>query len=114
VRGRLGFHWRRDAAGTLGLVLFLSALVVYPALAPAQGRGWRQAEVFGVAPDPTVVATLGLLLLSESGARWGLLVAPILWCLVSGATLFALDSAEGWVLLPAALLSVGAVSRRRR
>jgi hypothetical protein len=114
VRGMLGFHWRRDAAGALGIALLLSAVALYPFLAPVQGRGWRQAEIFGIAPDPTAVATLGLLLLTENAPRWGLLVAPILWCLVSGATLFGLGSAEGWVLLPAALLSVGAVGVRGR
>jgi hypothetical protein len=114
VRGRLGFRWRRDAAGTLGIALLLSAVVVYPMLAPAQGRGWQQAETFGIAPDPTVVATLGLMLLGENGSHWSLLVAPVLWCLISGATLFALGSLEGWVLLPAALLSVGAAGLRGR
>jgi Family of unknown function (DUF6064) len=114
MRGRLGFQWRRDAAGALGIALFLSAVVLYPTLAPVQGRGWRQAEVFGIAPDPTVVATLGLLLLSESGPRWSLMLAPTLWCLISGATLFGLGSVEGWVLLPAALLSVGAAGVRGR
>jgi hypothetical protein len=83
-------------------------------LAPAQGRGWRQAEVFGIAPDPTVVATVGLLLLSESRPQWSLLVTPVLWCLISGVTLFALGSLEGWVLLPTALLSVGAAALRGR
>jgi hypothetical protein len=114
VRGQLGFHWRRDAAGALGIALFLSAVLVYPALAPVQGRGWGQAEVFGIAPDPTVIATLGLLLLSEGGPQWNLLVAPILWCLLSAATLFGLGSVEGWVLLSAVLLSVGAAGVRGR
>ena len=31
---------------------------------------------------------------------------PVLWCLVSGATLLAMGSPEAWVLLPAALLAV--------
>jgi hypothetical protein len=114
LRGRLAFCWRRDAAGSLGIALLLTAVVLYPMLAPAQGRGWRQAEVFGIAPDPTVVATVGLLLLSESRPQWSLLVTPVLWCLISGVTLFALGSLEGWVVLPTALLSVGAAALRGR
>jgi uncharacterized protein DUF6064 len=112
VRGRLSFRWRRDAAEMLGIALFLMAVALYPMLAPTLGRGWRQAEIFGVAPDPTVVATLGLLLLAEGAPRWSLLLAPALWCLISGATLWAMGSAEAWVLLSAALLVLGASGLR--
>lgn len=99
--------WRRDAAGRLGGALLLLSLLLYPAFAPLLGRGWRQAELFGVAPDPTVLATLGLLLLADGPPRWGVLAVPVLWCVVSGATLLAMGSPEAWVLLAAALLAVG-------
>jgi hypothetical protein len=102
------FGWRRDAAGILGSALLVLSLLLYPAFAPLLGRGWRQAEVFGVAPDPTVLATLGVLLLADGPPRWGLLAGPVLWCVVSGATLLAMGSPEAGVLLTAALLSVGA------
>ena len=39
------------------------AILAYPLLALARDGGtWRQAEVFGIVPDPTVVATMGVLL----------------------------------------------------
>ena len=114
VRGGLKFGWRRDAAGTIGIALFVVSLALYPVLAPLVGRGWRQTEVFGVAPDPTVLGTLGLLLLVQGPPRWGLLAAPVLWCGVSGATLVAMGSPEAWILLPAALLALGAAFARGR
>ena len=114
AREGMRFGWRRDAAGILGLALFAGALVLYPALAPALGRGWRQAEVFGVAPDPTVIATLGMLLMGSEPPRWGLLVVPVLWCLVSGATMLAMGSPEAWVLLSAPLAAVGAAAWSRQ
>ena len=73
VRGGLSFRRRRDAAGVLGVALIILSLLLYPVLAPLLGRGWRQAEIFGVAPDPTVIATLGLLLLADgppAGGSW--------------------------------------------
>jgi hypothetical protein len=77
-----------------GLGLTLWALLGHPLLALAFGRPWRQGEVFGLAPDPTAIATLGLLLLVEApeanSARRLLRVAafvPIAWCAVSAATL---------------------------
>jgi hypothetical protein len=96
------------------MVLLILSLLLYPTFAPLVGRAWRQAEVFGVAPDPTVIATIGLLLLAEGPPHWGLLAVPVLWCLVSGATLLAMGSPEASVLLPVALLAVVASTWSRR
>ena len=114
VRGGLLVSWRRDAPGMLGGGLLILSLLLYPAFAPLLGRGWRPAEVFGVAPDPTVLATLGVLLLADGPPRWVLLAMPVLWCIVSGATLLAMGSPEAMVLLPAAFLAVGTSGWRGR
>jgi len=113
IRGRLSMGLRRDPAGIVALALFILGLALYPVLAPLLGRGWQQAEVFGVAPDPTAIATLGLLLLTAGRPRWELLAAPVLWCFVSGATLWAMGSPEAWVLLLAGILAIGASGLRR-
>ena len=105
---RLSFRPGRDVAAILGVGLFVFSLALYPLLAPLQGRGWRQSEIFGVAPDPTVLATLGLLLVAEGPPRWWTLAVPLLWCVVSGATLWAMGSPEAWILVLAAILVLGA------
>ena len=61
------------------MVIF--ALALHPLIAPLTGRAWTQAEIFGVAPDPTAVATLGVLL-AASRPHWHLLAIPLLWCLI--------------------------------
>jgi hypothetical protein len=80
-------------------------LVAYPVLAPSSGRSWRQAEIFGLAPDPTVAATLGALLFWR--APWPLWVIPLLWCAASSATLVELHAAPAWLPAAAALLALG-------
>jgi hypothetical protein len=102
----LQFGWRRDPSGLVGGALFVGSVALYPLLAPALGRGWTQSEVFGIAPDPTVLGALGLLLLTDGSprSRKALLAAPLVWCLVGGATLWAMGSPEAWILLPAAVL----------
>lgn len=112
--GRLRFARRRDAAGLVGALLFVGSVALYPVLAPALGRGWSQSELFGVAPDPTVLGTLGLLLMAEGSPRprRALLAAPLAWCLLGGATLLAMESPEAWILLPVAVL-VPALSMAR-
>jgi hypothetical protein len=98
---------------TTGLVLLAGALLLHPLLAPLQGRPWAQAELAGLAPDPTAIATLGLLLCIELPSRGlrrlraGLLVLPGLWCLASTATLWTMGAAQA--LVPAAALVLAVV-----
>jgi Family of unknown function (DUF6064) len=106
ARGVLAFGWRSGAGSIIGAVLLLLSLLVYPLIALLLGRGWSQAEVFGVAPDPTAIGTVGVLLLAEGPFRWLLMIPPVLWCLVAGTTLYAMDSAEAWVPVAAAVLAV--------
>jgi hypothetical protein len=114
VRGRMTLRRDTDVACRAGLGLFLFALIVYPLIAPLLGRPWSQAEVFAIAPDPTVVATLGVLLAAER-RHWTLLVIPLLWCVVSGATLWTMGSPEAPILPAlAALTLVIAVWRTAR
>lgn len=104
-----------------GLGLLLGALL-WPLAMVVFGRPWLQAPVFGVAPDPTVLATLGVLLLSaphEASRRAGVLRAgalwtvPLLWCAVGGALSWTLDEASA-ALLPAAALVALWLRRRKR
>ena len=96
------------ARGAGGLVLWLLALMAHPLLAGALDRPWLQAEVFGLAPDPTAIATLGVWLLLRPASRaaawaWRALgTLPLAWCVVSATMLSAMDSDQAWV--PAAAL----------
>jgi hypothetical protein len=98
-----------QAGGRAGAALVVVALA-YPVLAPLDGRDWWQAEVFGLAPDPTAVATLGALLAWR--APWPLWLMPLLWCAASSATLHQLHAAQAW--LPAALGLAALAFRFRR
>jgi Family of unknown function (DUF6064) len=74
-----------------------------------------QVELFGVAPDPTAVATLGVVLLATDPIRWELLAVPVLWCAVGGATLWAMEAPDAWIMpLAAALVLVMATHRIRQ
>jgi hypothetical protein len=102
----LWFGWRRDVRSSVGAVLLAISLALYPLLAPACGRGWTQSELFGIAPDPTALGAIGLALMAQGSprVRWAALAAPVVWCLVSGATLLAMGSPEAWIILPAVVL----------
>src|SRR5262249_33995009 len=79
IRNRLSLRPGRDAAGAAGLCIFVLALFAWPLVGRVLGRPWPQAEIFGIAPDPTVVATLGVLIAADR-THWELLLVPLLWC----------------------------------
>ena len=105
VRRRISFQPYGDWVHRAGFGLFLFALLVQPLIGPLVGRDWRQAEIFGVAPDPTVIGTLGVLVTAQ-GRHWELLALPLLWCAVSGATLWTMQSPDAPVLPAAAALAL--------
>jgi hypothetical protein len=107
IRGRLTFERR-----TAGMAIFVFALIAQPLIGRVLGRGWPQVELFGIAPDPTAVATLGVLLLATGQVRSELMALPLLWCAISGATLLSMRAPEAWIPLAAAVLVVSLSIRR--
>ena len=95
----------RRACGTSLLLL----AIAYPLVGFAAGRPPGEAEVVGIAPDPTAIATLGLVSLAR-----GRLVAlaapiPILWLVIGTTTLTTMDEATSWVPLAALVLGTGSL-----
>lgn len=115
------FRWKHIVTPAVGLGriagfgFLIVSIVLYPLVAFLVGRPVSQAEIFGLAPDPTVIGTLGLLLLARPPRRWLLLPLPLLWCLITGATLRAMGSPEAWVSPLAGIFTiVAAVTARLR
>jgi hypothetical protein len=105
----------RGVAAWIGYLLLAFATVGVPLLAPLHGRERSAAEVFGIAPDPTVIATLGLLILLRSRLLWLLYPVPVLWCLLSGMTLRTMGEAQAWMpFAVVALVAAAAISRPLR
>lgn len=98
-------------ARRVGLGVFGFALVVQPLLGLWAGRHWTQLELFGVAPDPTVVGTLGLLLAAPR-QRAPSMVVPLLWCIVGGAFAWAMKRPDALVVPLAGLAILIAAALR--
>lgn len=78
--------------GSIGMGLSAGAVLLYPLITPALDRPWPQAEVFGLMPDPTALATIGALLAMQR-LRLELLLLPLLWCVISALTLWTMAGA---------------------
>ena len=98
VRPQLSFASRGSAAAQAGLGLFAFALLLQPLAGLFAGRPWTQLEVFGLTPDPTATATLGLLV-AVGRAGWMLWPIPLGWCAFSTATLWTMHPPD-WFVLP--------------
>ena len=107
----------RGSAGTLVTLIMVFAVCGYPVLAWAGGHVWQSGEVFGLAPDPTAVATLAVTALWPGTGRWLVSIIPLAWCLATSLTLHALGAPHflaAPVLGLAALSAGGAAARLNR
>ena len=101
VRGGVTFRSRTGPRGALGLALVAYAAVIYPLIGHALGHGWPRAPMFGVAPCPTTIFTVGLLLWAERVPR-ELVAIPVLWSLVGASAAVLLGVWEDLGLVVAA------------
>lgn len=112
ARGELVVGPAADSSRRAGFALILFAVALQPLIGPLAGRSWTQVEVFGIAPDPTAVATLGALLCVGRRVPWATLLLPVLWCALSGATSWTMESPDAAVLPAAAAAALGIAAWR--
>ncbi|WP_431095900.1 DUF6064 family protein [Polaromonas aquatica] len=95
----LGLQRHREAVANanwrLAGWLLASAGVLYPLAAPLAGRPWAQAEVFGMAPEPTALLTLGVLMISHAPRQIRFLLLagiPVASLLLGAATIWTFST----------------------
>lgn len=114
LAGKLTFGFHRDPASWMGLGLAVFALVVQPLIGWALGDGWMSATIVGLAPGPTALFTLGLLVLASGRERLYLAVIPVVWLLAWGLAAWQLAIPADYALPLGALLGLGFLFRARR
>ncbi len=90
----------------LGVLAF--SIVCYPLLGLVTERSWGMAEVFGITPDPTVMATLAFLALVRSSPALLPMLVVALWTVVTALTLYALGRSDFFIGPLAAVLCIAA------
>lgn len=101
---RLTFQIQHDVRSRAGLAMIGYALFVYPVLGIWAGHGFLAGPMFGVAPCPTTIFTIGLLMMARG--RWTVLLSaiPILWSAVGLAAAIQLKILEDLGLPVAGLI----------
>jgi len=92
--------------GKVGIAFAAAALFLYPLLESPFGLAWPGTGLVGVAPGPTTLFTLGLLLLVAPRAPVFLFAVPLLWSAVAGASGLVLMVTEDIWLAPATVVAV--------
>jgi hypothetical protein len=100
-RRRFVFTNASDGVTAAAVALAFLSIVGLPLVTGLGGFGFASARIVGLAPGPTVLFTLAMLLLVEGRGRWLLMVLPLSWC--------ALDGATGWALGVPEALAVAAL-----
>jgi hypothetical protein len=95
------------------MILLAVAVVAWPWLAQPAGAGLWRAEVVGLMPTPTLVASLAVVPLAAT--RWRVLLSPLP---LAGLGFEAVTSSSigqrPWALLPLVVLVLGGVRWRER
>jgi hypothetical protein len=106
ARHGISIRLGRDFRAVAGFGFIAYAMLIYPALGFRAGHGLMAGPMFGVAPCPTTIFTIGLLLLMRGrGVAW-LSVIPFLWSLIGLAAALQLGIVEDLALPVAGLVLV--------
>lgn len=99
----LRFDVGRNVRSVFGLVIIVYALLIYELLGYWAGHGLLSGPMFGVAPCPTTIFTLGMLMLARGRWVMRLSIIPVLWSLVGVAAARQLSVPEDYGMPVAAL-----------
>lgn len=105
-RRRLDFGAPDGPSAIVGGVAIVYAMLVYPIIGYLLGHGYPRAPLFGVAPCPTTIFTIGLLCLVGYPMPWSLWIIPLLWSLIGGTAAWLLGVPEDLGLWIAGLTAV--------
>ena len=114
VRDRVPLRYERGTMGNAGMGFMLYALFAYPVTALAAGVALKAAPVVGIAPDPTILFTLGLLLLVEGRVPLTLAVIPVAGAAANGVSAIMIGLPADYAMLPAALAAAGLIVVKNR
>lgn len=99
----------RAGRGPWLIGFWLASLLGLPWLTVLATGQLAGLAVFGMTPDVTATASVAALVLLPRRLRWLLLVIPLVWCLFSTATLYALNM-QVPMLVPLAGVVMGIVA----
>ena len=97
----------------IAAAMIVYAMLIYPLLGALAGHAYPSGPLFGVAPCPTALFTLAILVACLR-PRWYLLLVPIAWAYIGATAAVKLGIIEDHALITAALVTLVACVRAPR
>ncbi len=110
--GNLLLEIDRSWRSALGALLTVYAAVIYEVLGVIAGHGLMKGPLLGVAPCPTTIFTVGMLLMMRGRPVIRLSVIPVVWALIGSVAAVQLGVPEDFGLTVAGLVLVFALMPR--
>jgi hypothetical protein len=113
LRGRLLFYYGNQSRHVAGALMLAFALLLYPLAGLASGQRYPALPLFGVAPCPTTIYTLGLLLWAMEDCPEPLWLLPLLWAVIGTSAAYLLEVPQDYALGISAIAAIFSLARNR-
>ncbi len=106
LKSCFSFEFRKDLSSFVGALVILYGLVIYNLIGPLFGHSYPYSPLFGLAPCPTTIFTLGIFLWADKKFPRYLLIIPGVWAIIGTFAATSFGIREDLGLIPAAFLSL--------
>ena len=103
VRERINYDRATGARPWVAGLLIAYGIGIYPLIGLFVTHPYPATPLFGVAPCPTAIFTIGLLILARHRRPLVIALVPLAWCVIGGSAAILLGVAEDWMLFGALL-----------
>ena len=91
VKSSSSFKFSRDMSSVVGALMIVYAMVIYPIIGFLSGYGYPRYPIFGTAPCPLTIFSIGLLQWSDRKIPLVIVVIPFIWALMGIMPVLALN-----------------------
>ncbi|MCF7885163.1 MAG: DUF6064 family protein [Candidatus Marinimicrobia bacterium] len=111
---KLQYTFRKGVYYTIAWVLIVYAILIYNILSPFLGHVYPVAPLFGIAPCPTTIFTLGILIFTNEKMPKVILIVPFIWSLIGGSASILFGIYEDILLLISGVLTIALIYFRNK
>lgn len=104
IKDYISFSYNFDLYSTIGSVLIIYSMVIYPLIGYFLGHRYPFSPVFGVAPCPTTIFTFGILLFANKIKKSYIIWIPLIWSIIGTFAAVKLGIKEDYGLFIAGII----------
>ncbi|MGD8565242.1 MAG: DUF6064 family protein [Candidatus Bathyarchaeota archaeon] len=91
IRDSLSFQIKKNPCSIIGSIFVIYSMVIYSAIGLITGYVYPEYPIFGTAPCPVSIFTVGLLLFSDKKIPIYISIIPLIWAIMGFMPVFELS-----------------------